>query len=132
MRQHRLDAIDRCDDVGAGLTLDREDDRPLLVEPAGKQVVLRRVDRRADILDTYRRAVAVGDDQLVIGFRLEKLVVGVDGIGSPRAVERPLWQIDVSLADDVADVFEADAARGKRLRIDLNPDRGLLLAADAD
>ena len=83
-------------------------------------------------LDPHRRAVAVGDDQLIIGIRIEKLVIGVDGIGSPRAVERALRQIDVGLADDIAHVFEADAARGQRLRIDLNPDRRLLLAADTD
>ena len=32
----------------------------------------------------------------------------------------------------VADVLEADAARGQRLRIDLDADGRLLLAADAD
>jgi len=53
--QHRFDAIDCCDDVGAGLTLDGKDDGPLLIEPAGKQIVLRCVDRRADVLDTHGR-----------------------------------------------------------------------------
>ena len=43
-RQHRLDPVDRLDDVGAGLALDRQDDRALLVVPAGDQVVLRRAD----------------------------------------------------------------------------------------
>ena len=39
-RHHRLDPVHRLDDVGAGLALDRQDDRPLLVVPAGDQVVL--------------------------------------------------------------------------------------------
>ena len=41
-RQHRLDPVDRLDDIGAGLALDGQDDRPLLVVPAGDQIVLRR------------------------------------------------------------------------------------------
>src|SRR5258707_13152989 len=70
----------------------------------------------------HGRAVAVGNDQRVIGIRSQKLVIGVDGIGPSRTVKRSLWLIDVGLAYDVAYVFETDAARGKRLRIDLNPD----------
>ena len=132
LRQHRLDAINRGDDVGVGLTLDREQDGTLPIVPGGQQVVLRSIEGVSDILDPHRRAVAVGDDQLIIGIWIEKLVIGVDGIGSPWAVKCALRQIDVGLADDIAHVFEADAARGQRLRIDLNPDRRLLLAADAD
>src|SRR5882757_2515918 len=79
-----------------------------------------------------RSTVAMSNDQLVIGIRTEELVVGVDGVGSPRAIEGSLWLIDIGLAYDVAYIFETDAARGKRLRIDLNPDGGLLLAADGD
>ena len=37
---HRLDPLHRFDDVGAGLALDRQDDRPLIVVPAGDQLVL--------------------------------------------------------------------------------------------
>ena len=64
LRQQRLDAIDRVDDVGAGHALNGQDDGALLVVPAGQQVVLRPFDRLADIADAHRRAVAVGDDQL--------------------------------------------------------------------
>ena len=63
-RQHRLDPVDGVDDVGAGLALDCQDDRALLVVPAGDQVVLRPVDGLADVADAHRRAVAVGDDQI--------------------------------------------------------------------
>ena len=63
-RQHRLDPLDRLDDVGAGLALDRQDDRALLVVPAGDQIVLRPVDGLADVAYPHRRAVAVGDDQV--------------------------------------------------------------------
>ena len=37
-----LDPLHRLDDVGAGLALDRKDDRALVVVPARDQVVLRR------------------------------------------------------------------------------------------
>ncbi len=83
-------------------------------------------------LDAHRGAVAIGEDQLIIGLRIEQLVVGVDRVGLARAVESALGQVDIGLADDVADVFQPDAARGQRLRIDLNADRGFLLATDAN
>ena len=81
LRQQRLDAVDGLDHVGAGHALDRQDDGALLVVPAGQQVVLRRFDRLADIADAHRRAVAIGDDQLVVGGGLQQLVVGVERVG---------------------------------------------------
>ena len=56
--------IDRRDHVGAGLALNGQNDRALLVVPAGEQVVLRSLDRLADVADADRRAVAIGDDQV--------------------------------------------------------------------
>ena len=109
-----------------------EDDRALLVVPAGDQVVLRPVDGLADIAHAHRRAVAVGEDQRVVVVGLEQLIVGVERVGLARAVERAFRQIDIGLADDVADVLEADTARGQRLGIDLNANGRLLLAADPD
>ena len=132
LRQQRLDAIDGLDDIGAGHALDRQNDGRLLVVPAGQQIVLRRFDRIADVADPHRRAVAIGDDEVLVGRRLQQLVVGIERVGLARAVERALRQIDIGLAEHVADVFEADAAVGERLRIDLDADGGLLLAADAD
>ncbi len=132
LRQHRLDAIDRRDDVGAGLPLDGENDRPLLVVPAGKQVVLRSVDRLADIAYPNRRSVLVGDDQRAVGVGREQLIVGVEGVGLARTVQGAFGKIDIGRAEHGAHGLEADAAGGERLRIDLHADRGLLLAADAD
>src|SRR6516165_8900163 len=62
-RQHRFDAIDSLDDVGAGLTLDDQDDSWLFLVPRGEPVVLRPVDRFADILHAHRRDVAIVDNQ---------------------------------------------------------------------
>ena len=47
------------------------------------------------------------------------------------AVERAFRQIDVGLAKHRAHVLEVDAAIRQRLRIDLDADGRLLLAADA-
>ena len=131
-RHHRLDPLDRVDDVGAGLALDRHDDRALVVVPAGDQVVFRRADRAADVADADRRAVSVGDHQIGVIVRVQQLVVGVQRIGLARAVERAFRHVDIGLAERRANVFEIDAARGKRLRIELHAHGGLLLAAKAD
>ncbi|MGY4337305.1 hypothetical protein ACVWW3_002211 [Bradyrhizobium sp. LM2.9] len=132
LRQQLLDAVDGLDDVGAGNALDRQNDGGVLTVPAGQEVVLRPLDRRADVAYPYRRTVAISDDEVFIGRWLEQLIVGVQRICNARAVERALGQVDIGAGDHAADVFKADAAGGKRLRIDANTDRGLLLAADAD
>jgi hypothetical protein len=60
------------------------------------------------------------------------LIVGVECVGLTRTIERAFRLIDVGPTDDIADVFQADAARGQRLGIDPNADGRLLLAADPD
>ena len=131
-RHHRIDPLDGVDDVGAGLALDRQDDRALVIVPAGDQVVFRRADGAADVTDADRRTVSVGDHEIGVIVRVQQLVVGVQRKGLARAVERAFRQVDIGLAERRADVLEIDAARGKRLRIELHPHGGLLLAADAD
>ncbi len=131
-RQHRFDPLDRIDDIGTGLALDCEDDRALVVVPTGDQIVFRPVDGLADVAYPHRRTVAVGKDKGVVVAGLEQLIVGVERVGLPRTVERAFRQVDIGLADDVADILEADTARGQRLGIDLNANCRLLLAADPD
>ncbi len=109
-----------------------ENDRALFVVPAGDQVVFRSLDRPADIADAHGRAVAVGNDQVVVSLGLQQLIVGIEREALLRTVERSLGEIDIGLTQHVAHVFKADAAIGERLRIDLDTDRRLLLSADAD
>ena len=104
----------------------------LLIVPAGDQIVLRRTDRMADVAYPHRRAIAIGDDQVVVLVGTQQLIVGVERVGLARAVERAFGQIDIGLAEHGAHVLEADAASRQSLRIELHTDRGLLLAADAD
>src|ERR1700730_254574 len=130
-RQHRFDPAHRLDDVGSRLALDRQDDRSLLVEPAGNQLVLSRTDGVADIAYADRRPVAIGDDQVVVLLGLEQLIVGIDRVGLARAVERTFRKVDIRLAEHRSHILEVDAARRQRLWIDLYADGGLLLTSDA-
>ena len=131
-RHHCLDAVDRRDDVGPGRALDRQDDRPFFVEPGGDQIVFGPFDRLSHILHPHRRAIAVGDDQVVIGLWFEQLVVGIEYVALTRAVECALRQIDIVDADHTAHIFEAQPARGQRLRIDLDADGWFLPSGDTD
>ena len=74
-RENILDGIDDFDDVGARLPLYSEDDGPFIVEPAGDSAVLHTIDRRADVLNAHRRAVAIGDDHRPISLRIGQLRV---------------------------------------------------------
>ena len=60
--KHGFDPAHRLDDVGPGLALDRQEDRPLLIKPGGDHLVLARTDGVPDIADADRRPVAIGDD----------------------------------------------------------------------
>ena len=129
-RHHRLDPVHRLDDVGSGLTLDRQQDRPLLVVPGGNQLVLAGADCAADIAYADRRPVAIGDDQVGVLIGLEQLIVGIERVGLARAVERTFRKVDIRLAEHRAHILETDAASCQRLRIDLHADGRLLLASD--
>ncbi len=109
-RHHRLDSTYGLDDVGAGLALDRQDNRPLIVEPAGDQLVLSRADGAADISDADRRSIAIGDDEVGVLVGLEQLIVGIERECLARAVERTFWKVDIGLAEHRAHILEIDTA----------------------
>ena len=81
VRQQRLDALLRLDDIGAGLLVDQQQNAVVAVLPGRQQGVLRPVDRDADVADAHRRAVLVGDDHVVPGRGLQQLIVVVDRHG---------------------------------------------------
>ena len=72
-RQHRFDAVDRLDDVGAGLARQHDRHRRLAVGEAGVAQILHRIDDVGDVGEPHRGVVAVSDDQVAI----------VGGRGSP-------------------------------------------------
>ncbi len=130
MRQDGLDAIHRVDHVRAWLLEDLQQDAGVAVLPGHHLIVLRPVDRNANVADPHRGAVHIGDDDVVPGFRLHELVVVVDGEVVQRAVEGTLGGIDGGVGDDPGDVLELDAHRGDLGRVHLHPHRRLLLTAD--
>ena len=94
LRQLRLDAVDGLDDVGAGLLEDDEEHAALAVRPGRLLGVLRAGHRLADVADAQRRAVAIGDDDVVPVLRRGQLVVGVDGVAARLAVDAALGRVD--------------------------------------
>ena len=60
-RKNFFDRVHHVDDVGAGLSLNANNDGPFIFEPARDFIVFNAVDgsTHADILDPHRRAVAV-------------------------------------------------------------------------
>src|SRR5438105_3359631 len=89
-RDFALQTRHSLDHVGARLTLDVDDDRGIAVVPATDLVVFKGVDDFGNVLEQYRRAIAVGDHDIAIGARGCNLVVAGDRIGLVRAVERTL------------------------------------------
>ena len=55
LRQQRLDAVDRVDDVGAGLAIEDDQDGRLAVGEAGIAQILDRIDDIADVGQAHRR-----------------------------------------------------------------------------
>src|SRR5262249_14266224 len=129
-RQLCLDLVDGLDDVGARLLEDDEEHAALAVGPGGLLHILRRGDGVADVLDAQRPAVAIGDDDVVPFLGVEQLVIGVDGEGTLRSVDIALWAVDGGKRDLRPNVFQRQALGDQLGWIDLDPDRGLLLAAD--
>ncbi len=131
LRQQLLDAVDDLDDVGAGLALDIDDDRRLLVGPRREPGILGAVDDVGDVGQAHRRAVAVRDDHaLVIAGGLE-LIVGIDRRRPSGAVEAALGLVRIGIAYRGAQVVERQPVRGQRGRVGLDAHRRALPAADA-
>ena len=114
------------------MPLNTEDDRALIVLPTGEQVVLRCRDGSTDVAHPQRRTVLVADDQVVVRFGRQQLIVGIERVGLLRAIQCAFGEIDIGFAEHRAYGLETDAARGERLRVDLNANRRLLLPADTD
>ena len=102
------------------------------VRPGSELGVLRPVHRPADVADAHRRAVAVGDDDVVPGRRGEDLIVVVDREALLRAVEGALRRVGRGVDDLRPDVLESETERCDLCGVELNAYRGLLLAVDRD
>jgi hypothetical protein len=129
--QDGLNTLHHADGVGAGLPLDVQDHRRRLVHPGCLVVVLYSIHHLRHILERHRSAIAIRDnDVLVIAAALE-LVVGIDLIILPRAVEIALGGVHAGLHQRGAKLLESDAVGGELRGIGLDTHRRLLAAANA-
>ena len=132
LRQKFFDAIDDGDDVRARLALNIQNDRRSFVGPRRLPNVFRAVDDGGHIGEPDGRAIAIRDDDGAVAVAGKQLVVGADGVGLMRAVERAFGLVDVGLAQCGAQIFQAQPIRSQRGGIGLHAHRGTLSAADAD
>jgi len=65
MGDRLLDLVDRRDDIGAGQFENDQEHVAFAIAPGGLLGVLRPDDRLADVAHPQRRAVAIGDDEIV-------------------------------------------------------------------
>src|SRR6185437_13535088 len=93
--------------------------------------VLRAADHVRHVREADGVAVLVGDDDALVGIRALDLVVGVDGPGTRRAVQRALGRVDVGVGDGGAQVIDVEPVGGKRAHVGNDAHRGPLAAADA-
>ena len=130
--QQSLDPLDRFDDIGPRLLVNRERDRRLVVvEGCGKPICRGRYCA-ADIADPDRRAVPVGKDDFFELVGIGNLVVGIDREASLGGGQRALRSVGRGTHQCAANIFERQSARGELGGIDLDPDRWSLFAADGD
>ena len=129
-RQLGHDLVDDIDDVGARLLEDDEEDAALAIGPGRLVRVLRAGHRLADIAHPQRRAVAVGDDDVVPIRRPDELIVGVNREGARPAVDRALGLGQRRDRERRAHILERKPFGDELGGIELDADGGLLLAAD--
>src|SRR5262249_48616201 len=131
-RQLVLDALYRLDDIGAGLALDVDDDGWLALVEAPDPAVFESIDHIGHISEQDRGSVAIGHDDVAVGIGCGELVVGGDGVGLVRAVERAFGAGDVRRDDHVAQVLERDAVIGEARQVRLDADGGADIALHGD
>ena len=107
--QQFFDGVDHCDRVGAGLPLNGENDCPRIVVPAGHFVVLNTVQHGTQSFEPNRVAVPIRHDQRTIIRCTRELAIGEDRVRLAPPAQCACWQIDISLADCLRDLVNAEA-----------------------
>ena len=128
--QQLLDRIHQRDDVGARLALDVDQHRRRLVGPAGQLGVLGALHHIGDVPQEHRRAILVGDHDILVGLGVLQLVVGVDGVLLGGAVELALGRVGIVVGDGGAQVVDVQAQRRQPLQVGLHPHGRTLAARD--
>ena len=131
-RQQPLDPVHDINDVRTRLPLDIDDDGGNFVHPGRLLDILDAVHDVGDILQEDRSPVAVGDDHLLVVGARGDLVVRVDLVVLLHPVKAALGGVEARGREGRADILEAHTVVGQLNGVDLDPDGGLLAAADRD
>ena len=128
-----LDALDRFDDVGAGLALDVDDDGRRALIPAADLVVLQPVDDVGDVAQQHRRAVAIGDDQRLVGVDADQADRWPRWCRTgARRRASPWGPATLAPTIGLAHILQADAVGGEPRQIGLDAHRRPDAALDRD
>jgi hypothetical protein len=130
LRQQRHDAVDRVDDVGAGLAVENQQHRGLAVGEALIAQILDRIRDHGEVGEAHGRAVAVGDHERAVLFGIAGLVVGVELISLAAELDVAFGRVGVGGSERRAYVLEADAVFEEGVRVELDAHRRQRAAAD--
>ena len=131
-RQQLLDAVHDGNGIGARLLLHRQRHSGLIVFPECGFVVLNAVNNPRDLLQAYRVAISIRDDQRAEAVGITQLAVGLDGVRFTLAVESTGRQIYTTSADGLPHFVNADAVRRQLVRIHLDANGVFLRSEDHD
>ena len=125
-------AVHHGDDIGARLPLHVDEHGRQIVRPGRQTAIFRPVNDVSHVRQPERRAIAVGDDQVLVRGRRPELIVGVQHERPLGTIEVALRLVDVSRRHDLAQRLEVQVVRGECLRVRLDAHGRPLAARDAD
>ena len=127
-----LDAIRDLDGVAVCLPQHRHRHRTHAVEPVRPLVAEHAVDDMSDLAEAHRRAVAIGDDQRLVGGSVRQFGVRLQRRRLLRSAERSDGSVRAGGGERLLNFVEPDPSDCQQVGIDLNPDRVFLRAVGED
>ena len=128
--KERLDRVDDLDRVRVRLALDREDDRPVALEPRGLPVVLDAVEDVRDLAEAHGRAVPPRDDERPVRRRVQEPAVRLDRERFVGPVDDADRLVRVARGDRGGDLVDPDLPAREDAGVDLDAHGVLLRAVD--
>ena len=127
-----LDAINGVDDVGVALLGNLDQNRRLLVEPGDRPAVADGILYFRDIREPDEATVRAFDQDFAEFGGRPHLPVNRQGFALATAIEDAHRAQRVGIDDRESDIIGGNSGIGERDRIERNPNRGLVGAADGD
>ena len=125
-------AVDRVNDVGAGLAEDDDRNRALAVQIASRTDVSHRVCHLSDVGQADSRAVFIADDQRLVVRGVRDLVVGLD-IRSHIAIgDLAFGEIGILQTQNRLDILESKSIAGQLCGIRVHAHRRQRTPSDTD